>query len=65
MLSNYYILHGADPDSEDTKYNLVNTEPGLHGVRSVRTPYVYIKIRRGYPSLLYSFHIGNLDPHEG
>jgi len=64
MLPNYYILHKADPDGRDTKYNLINIKLGIHEICSMGTPYIYIETRRRYPSLLYGIHIGNFNPHE-
>jgi len=64
MLPNHYVLHRADSDGRDTKYNLINVEPGVYEICSMETPYIYIEIRRGYPSILYGIHTGNLDSYE-
>jgi len=64
MLPNHHILHKADPNGRNTKYNLINVKPSIHEVCSLGAPYVHIETRRGYPSILYSIHTGNLDPHE-
>jgi len=64
MLSNHYILHKADPNGKNTKYNLINIELSVHEICGMGTSYVHIGIRRGYPSILYSVHPGNLDSHE-
>jgi len=65
MLPNHYILHEADPNSRDTKYNLINVELSVHEICSMGAPYIHVEIRRGYPSILYSIHISNLNSHEG
>jgi len=65
MFPNHYVLHKADPNSRNTKYNLINIELSVHEICGMRAPYVHIETRRGYPSIFYGVHIGNLDPHKG
>jgi len=64
MLPNHYILHKADPNSRNTKYDLIDIELSVHEICGMGAPYVYIEVGRGYPSILYSVYTGNLNPHE-
>jgi len=63
VLPNHYILHKADSNGRDTKYNLINVELSVHEICGMGAPYVHVEVRRGYPSILYGIHTGNLDPH--
>jgi len=63
MLPDHYILHRANSDGRDTKYNLINAKPGVHEICSMETPYVYIETRRGYPSVLYGIYTSNFDSY--
>jgi len=64
MFSDHYISHKADPNGRNTKYNLINVELSVYEICGMGASYVHIKIRCGYPSILYGIHIGNLNPHE-